>query len=299
MTVVSGAVSSFAELQTAIENAAVSAGWSLSSGILSKDGLYCKLTNTSAKLKAEAGTGASGSTVTGKPYADFGQNNALKLADSNLTFPISYDICTFSNPDEVYCVINYNSYYYQALAFGKSDVPGIGGTGMWITANLNDSDNTAMTMRFSISGSSVYCYSQKLPFFFDGSAVGATANAYLNCELDDYDWRYLSREINNLYRFYGTSYCAGLLTSLPSPANENTILIPVKAIAYRNDKGLTIIANPKNVRYCRIDNINPGDIVSFGSDSWKVYPMFRKDVTERNGGYNEDHSGTFGYAIRQ
>lgn len=85
---------------------------------------------------------------------------------------------------------------------------------------------------------------------------------------------------------------------LPNLYNEATILLPIKPLARRASGGLTIIANLKNARYLRNDNLAPGEIITLGADQWKTYPFFRKDVTLRNSGGDYPHSGTFGYAIK-
>ena len=136
MAYITGSAASFADLQTAIQNACTANGWTLSSGILSKNGCFFQLVaGTSdgyAQLQLFGGTGQSGTTLTGQPPSNYG----AKICSNNgnvIAFPINYEIHLFTNPDEVYCVINYNSDFYQQLSFGKSDVPGIGGTGAWFS----------------------------------------------------------------------------------------------------------------------------------------------------------------------
>lgn len=92
-------------------------------------------------------------------------------------------------------------------------------------------------------------------------------------------------------------------TKLPSAYNQNTVLLPLQVPQRRLSKGLTIVADFVHARLCRIDNHLTGEIVSYGGDDWKVYPFYRKNTDERNGGQQwypvpTNHSGTFGYAIR-
>ena len=136
MAYITGTAATFADLQTALQNACTANGWTLSSGILSKNGCFFQLVADTlggyAQLKIFGGTSQTGTTLNGQPPSNYG----AKICSNNgnvIAFPINYEIHLFTNPDEVYCIINYNSDFYQQLSFGKSDVPGIGGTGAWFT----------------------------------------------------------------------------------------------------------------------------------------------------------------------
>lgn len=304
MAYVTGSAASFADLQTAVENAAVAAGWTLSSGVLSKLGCYFKFTNAATRLQLDGGTGQSGSNLTGANT--YGVKMA-SITGSAIVFPVNYEIHTFTDPEEIYCVINYNSDFYQTIAFGKSNIPGIGGTGAWftgsyesrITETTTSNNRVYMSAQTSSCGSSPY-NGMCCPFWFFSGTAGSYHSSFVHCGLDVVGWRTGANQSLNT-GMIGISYAAGILTALPTLAAQTTILVPVKGIAIRYDNGQTIIANPDNVRYCRIDNIVPGEIVTFGSEQWKVYPMYRKDSTTRDGvswSTGADHSGTWGFAIK-
>lgn len=313
MAYVTGTANTMADLKSAVETAAVAAGWTLSNGILSKGGCFFQLvanTPTNAYLQLNGGTSQSGSTLNGQPATGVRIASPTAL---QMVFPINYEIHTFANPDEVYCVVNYNSDFYQQLSFGKSDIPGIGGTGAWFTghcgSNLSLTSATASanmgitTSQTNVGSSGTSTNNMSGGLFFEANTNNASGS-YVHCGLDTAGWKQSSSPTAGTTGCQGISYCASLITSLPNLSNQATILLPVKAIAIRLDGGKTIIANPKNVRYCRIDNIVPGEIITFGSDQWKVYPFYRKDPVNRNGtGYISttpypQHSGTYGYAIR-
>lgn len=313
MAYVNGTAATFADLKSAIETAAVAAGWTLSSGILSKSGAFFSLTATAGanpNLVLRGGTSQTGSTLNGQPTIPQANAGAMmaSITGSLITFPVNYEIHTFANPDELHCVINYNSDFYQTLAFGKSDIPGVGGAAAWFTGSYGTGITltTVNNNRVYMSASQTSCGSSPYngvacPYWFEQSNTGSYNASFAHSNLDGVsNWR------NNNSSTVGTasmgiSYAASLLTSLPNLSNQATILIPVKAIAIRNDAGRTIIANPKNVRYCRMDNIVPGEIVTFGADQWKCYPMYRKDATQRDGvswSTGAAHSGTWGFAIK-
>ena len=315
MAYITGSAASFADLQTAIQNACRANGWTLSSGILSKNGCFFQLVaGTSggyAQLQLFGGTGQSGTTLTGQPPSNYG----AKICSNNgnvIVFPINYEIHLFTDPDEVYCVINYNSDFYQQLSFGKSDIPGIGGTGAWFTgAKRSDQSLTDMTYgpgvsmfvswpdTVGIAGYDGYTCG----LFLGGPEHGGSYNAnFVHTGLDATPWRTGYGEYSALTGFKSAGSSVGsLLQQLPNLYNSANVLLPIKPVALRSSGGVTIIANPKNARYLRIDNVVPGEIITFGAEQWKCYPFYRKDSTVRNGvGWptGATHSGTFGYAIR-
>ncbi len=302
MAYITGTAASFADLQTALQNACTANGWTLSSGILSKNGCFFKLSNASNYLRIDGGTGQSGSTLTGSPA--YGQMIG-SITGYVVNFPINYEIHLFENPDEVYCVINYNSDFYQQISFGKSDVPGIGGTGAWFIGSyrsdvsLTNALNRLVYMSASPSTCGTTPYSGlACGLFFCQSAAGS--GGYVHCGLDSVGWKQEGSTTAGS-GLYGISYAAGLLTAMPNLSNNANVLVPIKAIQYRNDNGRTIVLNLRNSRYMRIDNVVPGEIITFGAEQWKCYPAYRKDATVRDGvGYptGAQHSGTWGYAIK-
>ena len=315
MAYITGSAASFADLQTAIQNACTANGWSLSSGILSKNGCFFQLVaGTSggyAQLQLFGGTGQSGTTLTGQPPSDYG----AKICSNNgnvIAFPINYEIHLFTNPDEVYCIINYNSDFYQQLSFGKSDVPGIGGTGAWFTgAKRSDqtlTDGTTFGFKVSMSaswpetvGTSSYDGYGCGLFFDNPNVSGRCFPSFVHTGLDATPWRSGQSGTSALTGYRGGgSQVGSLLMQLPNLHNSANVLLPIKPVALRSSGGVTIIANPKNARYLRIDNVVPGEIITFGAEQWKCYPFYRKDSTVRNGvgSTGATHSGTFGYAIR-
>lgn len=304
MAYITGTAATFADLQTALQNACTANGWTLSSGILSKNGCFFKLSNASNYLQIDGGTGQSGSTLTGAHTAGA---RLISVTGYAISFPLNYEIHVFTNPDEVYCVINYNSDFYQQLSFGKSDVPGIGGTGAWFTGAFHSTINpTTATSRLvywtaGVSSAGVgYQAAQTVGLFAHANNSGSQQASFVHAGLDSVGWKTAENGTAGT-GLQGMSYASGLLTAMPNLGNNANVLIPVKAIQFRFDNGRTVVANPRNVRYMRIDNVVPGEIITFGAEQWKCYPFHRKDATVRDGvAYltGAQHSGTWGYAIK-
>jgi hypothetical protein len=327
MAYYSGTAANFTDLQTAIEDAAIANGYTRTNGILSKDSCYFRLDVVSHTLSSvsypglslRGGTSQSGSSLNGQPTAQYTNDNAVKVSssfDNPISFPVDYEIFTFTNPDEVYCVFKYNVDYYQMLAFGKSDVAGIGGTGAWFNASMNLLNvPTSTSNNYRAQTLKTDCYADGLgissfnsnaglgsPLFFSSTSANTRlASGFIHFDLDSLvGWRTLNNYNQASTGLQGSSWAAGLLTSLPSPFNSATVLIPIKLINLRATTSThTIVGNLKNSRYLRIDNLDVGDIITYGSEQWKIYPVLRKNSALRDGPSTADfHSGTFGYAIK-
>lgn len=307
MAYFTGTAPSFADLKTAIYNACTANGWTLSNDIISKSGCFFKLTSAATYLEIDAGTSQSGSTLTGdKPSL---RGRLQSYSNVPMSFPINYEIFLTTEPEEVICVINYNSEFYQHLFFGKSDIPDIGGTGAFFSANACSGGETSTGfLRIGASTKAridTWAVSNKmsLGFFNEGSwSSGSDKSSFVHCGLDSAKWCSVTDSYpNKLHACSGMNNVASLLTSLPNLLNAANILLPVKAIKQRSSGGLTTIVNMRNARFCRIDGITPGETLVYGSEQWKFYPLYLKNFLVRNGagqGTDALHSGTFGIAYR-
>lgn len=293
-----GNFSSFASLKSSVETALQANGWTLSSGVLSKSGMFIKLTATAEELVAEAGTGAASGDITGAAPTV----KIMSFASSPINFPGTYDLHILDTPDEIYLVVNYNSDKYQQLSWGKSRVEQVGGTGMWVTGSFNGLADPAGDQRVYLQASYSYVgtgYSgMGCGLFFEYDNV-STVCSHAHTGLDTAGWKSSGWGDGSLMG--SGNVMAGLLQSLPSQFNQNTILLPLLAVQRRLSNGSTIVVDAAHARLCRNDNQLSGEIVSYGGDDWKVYPLHRKNADVRNGvpwSTGADHSGTFGFAVR-
>jgi len=302
-------VLSFDLLKTAIETACQSNGWTLSNGILSKSGCYFKLTAFLTYLLLKGGTSQNESTLIesvqdGVQIKEFSGEASI--------FPLKYDIHIFNNPDEVYVIVNYNDDCYQQLSFGKSNIQGIG-LGAWLTGSVSITDkSTVPKLYLNLSKESFhfvpYTSFPTYPTFTVGLFLGtgqytySGPTSYIYTSLDSIGWKYVHSSAANAGGLNACSgdYVSGLITALPNLLNQATVLLPIKAVIAREFGGLTIAANLKNSRLVRLDNHQPEELVTFGSEQWKVYPCYKRNVTQRNSSGSESgyHSGTFGFAIK-
>lgn len=315
MAYYTGAASDMAALRTAIVNSCLNHGWSWNSStnVLSKGSLFLLLTNDTLNL-----------SLTGRTSAAAGDMpNAVQLgrlmaksgaATLDVTYPAEWECFVFTNPDEVWFVVRYDVDRYQWCSFGGSAVAGLEGTGMWVAAIRGpvpvNHDIATVVNPFYIrptSGGDVRSASGGLISGAWGwtSIVrdfSALRDIYVHSNLDGHGWHL--NEASTTAALIGVRAFSELIKTQPSAWNSEAALIPMRAYKLRPSFKSSLVVDLVNMRYVRIDNYVPGQIIELGSDRWKVYPWHRRNVTERDGGpasgswLNSDHTGTFGYAIR-
>jgi hypothetical protein len=81
----------------------------------------------------------------------------------------------------------------------------------------------------------------------------------------------------------------------PSNLTGRAPLFPAIVMASRNGSSTqrSIVGQPFDLRVLRINNITPGDVITIGSDQWRVFPVVRKSAPA-----GVENSGSWGYAFR-
>lgn len=302
MAYVSGVAGTIDALLDDFKYALLSNGWAVSGNVVSKGASFFQFSRALSFIYLQGGLDSGFSNPSPK----------CRIGGGFITYPIAYEFHIFDNPDEVYMVINYDQVYYQQLSFGTSDVGGAGGY-PWLSAALNaPATPVETTNRINIvttSLSSLYCnpYNTQSASYTSNAfglfvyAAGSPDNgsSYYYSALPTPKWCVSSESQGS------AGYVAGLLAASPSVLNGAAPLLPIKAMRDMGSNGFSTAVNLRNARLCRIDNVEPGELLTYGSEKWKVYPWLRKNSTMRNG-FNGatsavtpvDHSGTFGYAVR-
>ena len=312
MAYYTGSANTINALQTAIFTACTTSGWSLSGSTLSKGPLHMQVdvlamggTAGATGLRFRGGTGVSGGVVTGAaPYAsDIGTYSNAALA-----YPLEYHVMVFSDPDEVYVVVNYSADRFQYAAWGRSHLS-LPASGMWFGASLYSLNqmSTFSPPSFSAAnnGPGGFQFDTQPMLFMRSEQLSRGTQGYAEC--------------NMLHGLDGMSWTTGgplapspsamppgaqLLGMLPNAWNSESILLPIQLTVPRPSNRKSIVASLRNARYLRVDNHEPGDIITLGPDRWKVFPWMRKNTVARGGMASPSntlsgtHTGTFGWAIR-
>jgi hypothetical protein len=295
MAYYTGTASSMADLLTALTTAAVANGWTWADSILFSGSCYVKLTAAADKIEALVGLGKSGTDITTPAPAS--TYLSAVLSQHPIVFPLVYHV--FARGDEVYCLINFSTSYYSVLGFGQSPVDGAPGTGVWVAGTAYTSyagggglvwsaDGTIAGGNFSAGNNSA----RSGLFIVSGGEGGGTgAGCYVHHGLPG--WSGLAVDMPK------TQGGIKQLNALDNPSvswNAQTMLVPIQPHIDRGSNKVSLVADLQHARYVRLDNLEPGDTITLGPDEWKVFPVYRKDASARDGGGT--HSGTYGYAFR-
>lgn len=294
-----GSVNDLGALRDAIFSACQDEGWTANDSILSKDKMYVEIKVDSPLLTFRGGTGIekgalSGANPCSVAIAETLFPNAGDYGMPSISWPANYELFIFGT--EVYVVLNYNVDLYQWAAWGASTVKGISGSGLWFGATRRSTKNANWPGWSMATDSGGSIYGSPALFWSNSTWYQGTGfESYVHSGLEDGSWYPLdSRDTSTP----GTAPIDPLIRILPNAWNSEAVLVPIRAYQWRASRKISLIADLEYARHVRMDNLEPGEVVTLGSEKWKVFPWYRKDSANRNGGYNVRHSGTFGWAIR-
>lgn len=314
MAFYTGSASSFSDLRAALFSACVDEGWTVADAdTLTKGAAVVRATisvsNTSATgpgIVLQGATGLSGGALV-NPSTNTPRFGRPHQTINPETWPMTYYIHIFSDPDEVFMVANFNVDSYWWLAFGVSDTPGLPGSGLWLSAiSRGGRGSTAFAGGISLGssfGGSNGNDNHSSGGIFCQTAQGVTANPNndtIQSGLDGTLWAGNPSSPNaaTISSFNGWLAASTLIGRLPSAWNAEAILIPIQGYVWRASNKCSLVVDVNNARYTRVDNYTPGQIITLGSDQWRIYPFYKKNTTARDAGNGVDHTGTFGWAIR-
>jgi hypothetical protein len=96
----------------------------------------------------------------------------------------------------------------------------------------------------------------------------------------------------NLYRGGLAHPSAGLVAVSANTLNNSTLLVPQSLIYLAAEGRYRPVGRVPDMCTCDMKNLAPGDILTFGSDRWMVFPAYRKGL------HPVYTSLTLGYAYR-
>lgn len=291
-----GVANNMVALQSAFINACISNGWTLSGAVLHKGSVYIEVSIVAVSgaeyLSLQGGTGVSGGNVLSGASGAHVRLGRPSTAVPDLNWPVTYEVFIGVDPDEVYLIVNYDVDRYQYMAFGQSTIPDLPGSGCWYSASLATFvNNAAGYASCSTFGGGAGSLPTLAPFWRSLSAI-SNFNSCIHHGLDGATWSTATTLIN------AGEAVRPLSNALPSAWNSESILLPFHAWMERGSNKLSMVADLQHSRHVRIDNHTPGDIVSIGYESWKIYPFHKKSTVQRDGATAVDHTGTLGWAIR-
>lgn len=318
MAYVSGTATTYANLLSAIQAALTSNGWTLSSGILSKDTTFVNLrvdnpfsSGSQNALIASIGNSASGGSLTGSLPTLGVKIGPFQTSSgpADLIFPCSYKIFINTAPDEVYIVVGYNTNMYQWMGFGVSPAAGSPGNGTWLSGTFGQpaTGTTPVATPYgsnstfyinNIGGGSASAQNISAGLFFNNYAAGTNlypaTNALMHTgSTGDSGWSQ-SISTDNIPTAYEGN--CDLLRKSPNLWNLQSTLFKILISITAASNKVRIVGELKHSRHLKINYMNPETIITLGTDKWMVFPFFKKGTQELTA-YADD-TGYFGFAIR-
>lgn len=301
-----GVVTTASDLATTIKNFAVAQGWTLTGDVVSKNGCYVELTTpSSSELKVQ---GAKNGNFVAPDLCP--RNSRIFL--TNWPTSAIYHLMSFDNPETIWCTINFGTIYYMHIGFGNVQKYGDWAGGMWFHAQHTTSNKDLGCMT-GINGYARPFYSNtpnNCALFWsqlDNSIISSASNnkcSFLHCELRGEIWPAMGA-INDASD-YNIIHCPTIIGPLqkcnPNAFNGQTVLTPFQLFLQGTDGHMMPIGHVEHLRFVKLTNYNPGDIIQLGPDRWKLYPWFKLDTANPNGiSYSSDDlatTGVLGVAVR-
>lgn len=301
-------VNSSSDLVAAIKNFAATNGWSISGDVLSKGDTYVKLQATSSTVVSLIGA---------KNNVFAGEEQSYQSVVRFTVWPSSM-ICHligFSNPDTLFCTMNYDVVNYLHIGFGKVVKYGDWVGGSWIHSShgylgLDNALYSLVDGGGNVFYDSIGSPVEALPFWshqitdrWSGTAANC-AGSKIHCEINGYIWMppFLNggAPSNDLdtKMVYGPTIFTPIHRSNPNAFNGQTILTPFQLFIKGTDGFFMPIGHLEHIRFVRLTNYNPGDVITIGSTQWKVFPAFAKDTNLPNGRMNSYSDGTISTGLQ-
>jgi hypothetical protein len=324
-----GAAGSPSSLKSTIESLATANGWTLSgAGVLYKGTSFVELATSGSEYLTIKGCGSSDGTL--NPMSRVCTIACSSGEWSSAVFYITIN----TNPDMIICVVKYDTNRIQVLMFGNikkiHDSAYVGGDFAWATSTIYSMSIAAPydpahqwrdfcglsiygTSSEGISESTLAldgCFigqnstkGQPIPFHFR-SPIETTSYPLpqqgFHAEIDGQIWdedhkvTFTNATVTSLYRS-------------PNLYNSQALLVPMNLQYAMTDSLYGYLGYIDHMRLIRIDNYELGDIITIGTDQWKVFPWLQKYSAKRNGFFGTytagnaegaRRSGTLGFAIR-
>ncbi|RKG29855.1 hypothetical protein D7V21_16880, partial [Acinetobacter guerrae] len=282
MAYYSGQAASFSELLSVLVNACVEQGWIWVDNILSKDQIGIKLQIVNNHITALAG---DGSTLA-NPAPAIVRMGALD--NQTVKFPVDYYLFIFENPDEVYLIIKYELDKFLWLCFGCS-ILNLPASGAWVAAIKAVGSSDSVNIGIDEGGTA-----------YTGNPTSAapfwnTKNCHNSFFQHGFEtlWSPNSGQaLSTIGSVVANGHMGALISRQPNRWNSETIMLPIILLALRSSSKKSYVAEIVNARFLRIDNYDPEEIITYGADKWKVFPFYKKDVLNKDGGGYRDSSGT-------
>lgn len=295
-------------LRTALTSFAVANGWTWDATyeMLSKGAVFAKLTLPAAgTLRIQGALGYTGATLT-TPTANYAEIRDLRTppaaATKAITWPVTYHLFANAAPDDLVCLINFDTAWWEWLGLGQCTDLGVGAAGKstWFGASMPNVATSILDITEAGAINQYTGHAPCAPFWAAtaGQGYGNSCSAFLHCALDGSDGVVRAWSNDDLSNHLIGQFYRGhtpLLARQPNAWNSETLLVPARIVVDRPSGFYSYAAEMPHARLLRVNNYEGGNLITLGADTWFVAPFFKKNTAAQN----PDDSGTWGWAIRK
>ncbi|WP_151979772.1 hypothetical protein [Acinetobacter guerrae] len=299
MAYYNGQVSSYQELQDVLINECSKNGWSVSgNNIISKAEMFFKLrvSNENGNPNGPGLLMQGGNSISNFTSPEVRLGNIAKSIQAQyplkIVFPINYMIHIFDH--EVFLIINYQIDNFMYLAFGQdqfSNAKYLSGSAYQF---ISDYDQFAIYDNGGGSNSNPILSGAGFFWASSGAGINTKDTVYFdgNWSSTSGVFAYQIETVSALPSYFN------LINKIPSLWSSDSVFLPINIFKLADSSKVRLICQIQNAKFTRLDNFEPNQIIELGNDKWKIYPFHKKNIQNRNGGSNINHTGTFGWAIR-
>lgn len=286
-----GTVTSTSDLASVITNFAVANGWTLNSGVLNKGNAYIRLQVIStSELRIDAARNGNFSPPDISP-------NYSRIFNTTWPSMATYHIVAFDNPDTVWCTINFDVIKFQHIGFGMIEKYGTWNGGQWFHAQHTNVSQDDLVTSFVDGGVHLYSPIATECALFWGSSMNAATVYYDNgpskieCDLRGYVWEPPPSQIG--VQIYMPQIVGPIHKTNPNVFNGQTVLTPFTPFLKGADGYFMPIGRIGHLRWVKLQNYDPGDVITIGPEKWKVFPWYVKDTTKPDGEFRPNYSPSY------
>lgn len=132
----------------------------------------------------------------------------------------------------------------------------------------------------------------------ESSSVAYSRSLHVRADSDTITPRWYDPQATPFLRAGHRSASTGFLTRTTvigsaSRRTGRTTLTPCLVSGERTGGLYSLLGAPPGMRWVSLDYLDPGAVLTIGTDTWKVFPVIRK-----NGGAGQPNSERFGYAFK-
>lgn len=326
MAYATGIANSSLDLKNALIAFCTTNGWTESAGVLSKGDNHFLPAVTGNHLKVDMGD-AAGFVAPGIT----GANNYPYISVNNV-WPVTYRLFAISEDGAdtvVLAMLEANGTEYKYMMFGNlQNKLGVWNGGQWMHATYASQSNGSTSrqsnagINIDISGGPeggsnteeyiqahgpLFAFTEGWPNFGSNYTAG---NSFIKCDIDG--GTYKRNQLGVISSAPSRNGCVDafrfaklLLYRGRNAWNGQSCLVPAHVILGRASTTFSRLGTIGHIRFMRMDNYEPGDIITLGLDRWMVLPMYKRDATTvygAKGSFNNTaavgHSGQLAYAIK-